>query len=181
MYDASLHTCHHFNSRAHAGRDQPIWIYASDLQHFNSRAHAGRDICGYRCNVNHHYISTHAPTRGATTSHSVSLAQALNFNSRAHAGRDDLPLRSISPNIEFQLTRPRGARPIAASTPIAGTSFQLTRPRGARPVVIKIDALNVNNFNSRAHAGRDITTNKFNFAFIIFQLTRPRGARPIEI
>ena len=76
--------------------------------------------------------------------------------------------------------------------------FQFTRPRGARPVYkfrrgkyrVSIHAptrgatklgmsgnIRPHRFNSRAHEGRDTTTNAGVRRSVVFQFTRPRGAR----
>jgi len=57
-------------------------------QRFNSRAHAGRDRRGW-------------PSKSVRRS----------FNSRAHAGRDSYNRNFAVLDLEFQFTRPRGARP----------------------------------------------------------------------
>ena len=81
----------------------------------------------------------------------------------------------------FQLTRPRGARPVYADTEFSQLLFQLTRPRGARHADIAYteDDLNISthtpawgatdysvlvsdemkNFNSHARVGRDTMNN----------------------
>ena len=81
----------------------------------------------------------------------------LCFNPRAHAGRDvadrDPPLGPI----QFQSTRPRGARPTLTDPFAFGWVFQSTRPRGAR-----------------LRLGKRIAARR------AFQSTRPRGARRID-
>ena len=54
-----------FNSRAHAGRDTCCAGSASSCWRFNSRAHAGRD-CTADITRLRGRVSIHAPTRGAT-------------------------------------------------------------------------------------------------------------------
>ena len=80
----------------------------AQIRSFNSRARVGRDqlLLGLH---NFALVSTHAPAWGATQ---------LLFHCRQ--------------GLEFQLTRPRGARPPIASCRSAAILFQLTRPRGAR-------------------------------------------------
>ncbi len=103
-------------------------------------------------------VSTHAPARGATRCRRHRRRVAGRFNSRAREGRDS-PLATRFRVDGFQLTRPRGARPLFPVSIQHGEGFQLTRPRGARPEA---------GMTRRA-------------APPAFQLTRPRGARhPLE-
>ena len=60
-------------------------------------------------------------------------------------------------DIEFQSTRPRGARPAATAHTCARVRFQSTRPRGARHCTVPL--------GSRVP---------------VFQSTRPHGARPAD-
>ena len=97
-------------------------------------------------------ISTHAPTRGATTSLKSYLLSS-DFNSRAYARRDcwtgkswriaristHAPTRGATTHHllcfgcgRFQLTRLREARPRASFRRLEGDKFQLTRLREAR-------------------------------------------------
>ena len=81
---------------------------------FNSRAREGRDAFGVfldlLCGV-----SIHAPARGATRRRRCSRASSHSFNSRAREGRDGRNSSIIGEQIEFQFTRPRGARlPVTA-------------------------------------------------------------------
>ncbi len=142
---------------------------------FNPRAHAGRD----------------APGR-------VVLAEMPGFNPRAHAGRDATRLDDGRAVIEFQSTRPRGARHHPPYCSVQFLPFQSTRPRGARQKAGKIHvAVNEfqstrprgarrdhsrrsrrrTSFNPRAHAGRDVQCSVMVGLPSVFQSTRPRGAR----
>ena len=97
---------------------------------FNSRAREGRD---FRERGRHalEAVSIHAPARGATGGHV-----------------------RLQVRVQFQFTRPRGARPSARTSP--------PPHRG---------------FNSRAREGRDADA-KTHLVLAKFQFTRPRGARP---
>ena len=55
-------------------------------------------------------ISIHAPAWGATYRRTSRTLDGLNFNPRARVGRDAGKERSTMAQIEFQSTRPRGAR-----------------------------------------------------------------------
>ena len=119
---------------------------------FNSRAHARRDAlkeAAYRLG----YISTHAPTQGATSS-----------------------AFSSSDLSSFQLTRPRKARRLMPNISDVSRKFQLTRPRKARPYnsTHKIPHPHIS-----THAPTQGATSTVFILFVIsiFQLTRPRKAR----
>ena len=101
------------------------------IRRFNPRAHVGRD--------------------GA---HPSRRAIGAGFNPRAHVGRDPLPNVWLGVSVEFQSTRPRGARQQLPHSAPPFMVFQSTRPRGAR--LTGVPSL------SRRDA---------------FQSTRPRGAR----
>ena len=122
-----------FNSRAHEGRDATRSRPRRSARSFNSRAHEGRDAHACPSWRTSHFVSIHAPTRGATCPKRSFVSAMSCFNSRAHEGRDPSVHPSIRPSILFQFTRPRGAR---------------RATRGAR----RTGAC----FNSRAHEGRDL-------------------------
>ena len=98
-----------FNSRAHAGRDYNINHPAIRPMYISTHAPTrGATAFG---NMVKFYpkISTHAPTRGATQSESGFVPIDLNFNSRAHAGRDAL-LKAFRQKTEISTHAPtRGA------------------------------------------------------------------------
>ena len=76
-----------FNSHAHVERDS-IGVNANfNMKHFNSHAHVERD----RYQEHYPYISKH------------------HFNSHAHVERDGQHNMNKLQNMEFQLTRSRGA------------------------------------------------------------------------
>ena len=102
----------------------------SELLGFNPRARAGRDRRTPTM-VDRSVVSIHAPARGATVD----------------------PTRTDHVAIEFQSTRPRGARPILP-VPAEGIRFQSTRPRGARHAHVYRGRFS-ERFNPRARAGRD--------------------------
>ncbi len=98
-----------FNPRAHAGRDPGPAGPASGRRCFNPRAHAGRDVGIIDSQFDDH-VSTHAPTRGATSNRRRTSIPQVRFNPRAHAGRDAHIATIIREVFPFQPTRPRGAR-----------------------------------------------------------------------
>ena len=184
-----------FNSRAHAGATT-FCICAMPITRFQFRAHgatrpspAGKSkadvpihrphagaTTGQDHNLRDHQVSIHAPTRGATTMPGNPSNRCPSFNSRAHAGRDSCSALLGPGRLQFQFTRPRGARPeelqqavneylVSIHAPTRGatrttsscartTRFQFTRPRGARQFLTPRYRIR-RGFNSRAHAGRD--------------------------
>ena len=143
---------HHFNPRAHAGRDCPALRGSSGKPHFNPRAHAGRDlgVIQYLVDVE---ISIHAPTRGATPlvspcvcSPQISIHAPTRGATRRRNGVDvPAPISIHAPT--------RGAT-VALLPLILSDEFQSTRPRGARHLRRRLPCRH-RYFNPRAHAGRD--------------------------
>jgi len=82
-------------------------------------------------------VSIHAPARGATGRCGRSAPRPVCFNPRARAGRDVKYMAKKEAKIEFQSTRPRGARLERVDHRKWDGEFQSTRPRGARPTVIR--------------------------------------------
>ena len=118
---------------------------------FNPRARAGRDrrdtVFGQKVQV-----SIHAPARGATQVKSPTNL-SIRFNPRARAGRD------ADPNIRGVCSKGLNPRARAGRDrellEIAGkVEFQSTRPRGARPDG-RLQHGRISRFNPRARAGRD--------------------------
>ena len=143
-------------------------------------------------------VSTHAPARGATASQPIRRrSRAVSTHAPARGATIQAARGSFFP--EFQLTRPRGARPQANRYAVAAARFQLTRPRGARrhhrspsPLLRAVSthapargatlqsrkpSQATSSFNSRAREGRDLRLSSEPFTSMLFQLTRPRGAR----
>ena len=121
-------------------------------------------------------VSIHAPARGATTTLRPLSPRGGCFNPRAREGRDTTRNTYILKVIQFQSTRPRGARLLPRSRFVSCLTFQSTRPRGARrkclPMLI-FDAL----FQStRPRGARPATLARLDRSRP-FQSTRPRGAR----
>mgnify|MGYP001232437101 CR=1 FL=1 len=142
-----------FNPRAHAGRDRRRTGRVQLLTGFNPRAHAGRDVFSkFRPRLRQMFQSTrprgarlcrpggcrhrrkvsiHAPTRGATDFQRPAGPSRLVSIHAPTRGATIPFVMSVATSL-FQSTRPRGARPLSATSPdIAGC------------------------FNPRAHAGRD--------------------------
>ena len=76
----------------------------------------------------------------------------------------------------FQFTRPQGARHILKGFNLQVNLFQFTRPQGAR-LVRHVNRRQRASFNSRAHKGRDVMTQKTRDALRIVSIHAPtRGA-----
>ena len=123
---------------------------------FNSRAREGRDLLLYRYRDLWTWVSIHAPARGATPFPFPAPGHSFCFNSRAREGRDHRRHFQPAVFVQFQFTRPRGARQTCTTCSVASFEFQFTRPRRAR------------HFLRRLGKTRSV-----------FQFTRPRGARPL--
>src|SRR5690606_13435366 len=98
------------------------------------------------------------PAWGATRSPFEWRRRLLCFNPRARVGRDQHRVYLQGLELQFQSTRPRGARRRTTFDSSTGRRFQSTRPRGARP-------------SRCTGCGMDSS----------FQSTRPRGARLAEV
>ena len=144
---------------------------------FNPRARTGRDSATAHPPMNGMDVSIHAPARGAT-----------------------LAMFQLQTDLEFQSTRPHGARHLRktneGATPcfnprartgrdgldrewvITRLMFQSTRPHGARPGR-RTTAGHLHRFNPRARTGRDLRCRGATPRLVPFQSTRPHGARPV--
>ena len=77
--------------------------------------------------------------------------------------------------LQFQSTRPRGARHVGGVTYSIAAGFNPRAHAGRDKALLRSCAL-IRRFNPRAHAGRDHNALKY-WALTKFQSTRPRGAR----
>ena len=78
------------------------------------------------------------------------------FNPRARAGRDTLLVHAGTAHVQFQSTRPRGARHVFARQPYVPLSVSIHAPaRGATAERGAGDG-GQHSFNPRARAGRDV-------------------------
>ena len=148
--------CRRFNPRARAGRDRYCMIAVFLYIMFQSTRPRGARPWNKEYSYPTGAVSIHAPARGATPSGASGKTSRLCFNPRARAGRDrqalDLvgkqgyvsihaPARGATlinfsrecARMQFQSTRPRGARPKVLVVYDKAVMFQSTRPRGARP------------------------------------------------
>jgi len=101
------------------------------------------------------------------------------FNPRARAGRDNLA-DLLGVVVEVSIHAPaRGATELEADRRVV-VEFQSTRPRGARLAGKMFPAASLS-FNPRARAGRDPGAYLLSLRCETFQSTRPRGARPEEM
>ena len=140
-------------------------------------------------------ISTHAPTQGATI-FSCQCPVNRNFNSRAHARRDLRLFSLLRPAFYFNsrahARRDRDqnywcpASTISTHAPTQGATglffcwmkyrlFQLTRPRKARQAELATWQQKAN-FNSRAHARRNISVTNRTQRLVISTHAPTQGA-----
>ena len=99
-------------------------------------------------------VSIHAPARGATSRPPANNARRPCFNSRARKGRDFSPY-APSVLLEFQFTRPQGARPATGRRCGTRRGFNSRARKGRDNWHYKVRVLRIR-FNSRARKGRDI-------------------------
>ena len=79
--------------------------------------------------------------------------------------------------LQFQFTRPRGARLISKDRIVLVISFNSRAREGRDPSTISKMRLMPSRFNSRAREGRDAMYSRVKDEGNQFQFTRPRGAR----
>ena len=99
-----------FNPRARVGRDAGMEGDAAGDASFNPRARVGARLLQRAGPARGPEVSIHAPARGATQAGATCGPEAKSFNPRARAGRDGFGVDGIFLRIQFQSTRPRGAR-----------------------------------------------------------------------
>ena len=85
------------------------------------------------CDVRGLEVSIHVPTRGTTGK--INGFKRFNdcFNPRSHEGNDSLLFISLSLQVVFQSTFPRGERLRGSAAHLLFDKFQSTFPRGERP------------------------------------------------
>ena len=163
---------------------------------FNPRAHEGRDRTNL-ITLRYHWVSTHAPTKGATSNFRISSIN-FSFNPRAHEGRD---FKNGIRGIELSSFNPRAHEGrdvdfliliilmimVSTHAPTKGaTQYHLlfqklllvsthAPTKGATLCQRKIGKF-ILCFNPRAHEGRD-KSNPLYSSCHEFQPTRPRRAR----
>ena len=100
-------------------------------------------------------VSIHAPAWGATIdAHGVGLETDVSIHAPAWGAT--LPwIRPRSPEVPFQSTRPRGARPAAAGQRSAGPICFNPRARVGRDLHSAHKVAHSKSFNPRARVGRD--------------------------
>jgi len=98
-----------FNPRARVGRDLCPSYHIGNHQSFNPRARVGRDVLlTARLNV---AVGFNPRARvGRDVLLTARLNVAVGFNPRARVGRDKVKKIKAPKGLEFQSTRPRGAR-----------------------------------------------------------------------
>ena len=84
-------------------------IYIQIYKRFNPRARVGRDLCPSYHIGNHQSFNPRARV-GRDVLLTARLNVAVGFNPRARVGRDKVKKIKAPKGLEFQSTRPRGAR-----------------------------------------------------------------------
>ncbi len=187
-----------FNPRARTGRDFPD---AGLLATMDVSIHAparGATVQTGRSGVARG-VSIHAPARGATGLLRHSDRFAPRFNPRARTVRDRGPVATEVPQIQFQSTRPHGARPrnlptvprivpVSIHAPARGATYNLllhhyyscvsihAPARGATCNLVRgcVDVHVSIHAPARGATSYDTATK----TLVMFQSTRPHGARP---
>ncbi len=167
-----------FNPRARVGRDSPPRLGSEGMLSFNPRARVGRDAAQW-CLKRILCVSIHAPAWGATLlARGADRRRGVSIHAPAwgatHAPVDDIGL------LQFQSTRPRGARPQSQGGGGGRGLFQSTRPRGARPKAYS-GGTGYIWFQSTRPRGARLGWKRLAPEEITFQSTRPRGARPVRM
>ena len=80
----------------------------------------------------------------------------LDFNPRARVGRDDYVLRRLAEVIQFQSTRPRGARRRFCLFAFDILQISIHAPAWGATLLWLARRLKSNDFNPRARVGRDM-------------------------
>gem|GEM_PF-92077 len=186
------------STRPRGARRVPDWPY-SCRRRFNPRARVGRDRRRPRARGRQPSFNPRARV-GRDGAALWSEGGSFCFNPRARVGRDSPWGRAWIASLEFQSTRPRGARLWERDIYFSFRWFQSTRPRGARPASRMATILRTSvsihapawgatphhiccqseilSFNPRARVGRDDYCTGKHYDSCRFQSTRPRGARP---
>ena len=111
---------------------RPVYFSLSiNPSNFNPRAREGRDLRHYVLGVVL-FVSIHAPARGATAAYGTMGACAAGFNPRAREGRDPTRRTCAAARGRFNPRAREGRDPPLAMVGRHGLQFQSTRPRGAR-------------------------------------------------
>jgi len=141
------------STRPRGARLLPPTTLRRYLTSFNPRAHAGRD-CHYDIIDWLQPVSIHAPTRGATRFKGDNLVPE--FTVSIHAPTRGATTGKAEPwaALQFQSTRPRGARQIKETQFQEPTGFN-PRAHAGRDVCVCHLYWGTVCFNPRAHAGRD--------------------------
>ena len=98
-----------FNPRAREGRDTDATIWQPFALRFNPRAREGRDL-RYFIDFRDTGVSIHAPARGATSSVSLLINPGIVSIHAPARGATTAFAGLTGQHVEFQSTRPRGAR-----------------------------------------------------------------------
>ncbi len=142
-----------FNPRAHAGRDVFSKFRPRLRQMFQSTRPRGARLCRPGGCRHRRKVSIHAPTRGATDFQRPAGPSRLVSIHAPTRGATIPFVMSVATSL-FQSTRPRGARPLSATSPDIAGCFNPRAHAGRDNTDTGTTATSFS-FNPRAHAGRD--------------------------
>ena len=122
-----------FNPRAREGRDDSSIRYSRRETRFNPRAREGRDLP----------VSSRSSLTGG-------------FNPRAREGRDTINQLREAFQIQFQSTRPRGARLLPPYLIVVDRIVSIHAPARGATLPVSTRSSPTGGFNPRAREGRDV-------------------------
>ena len=165
---------------------------------FNPRTHTGCDTKSRLCSRTNHFVSIHAPTRGATRTSLLTQYFSHGFNPRTHTGCDQYVARMrerfrrfnprthtgcdpsgsqrLTSLLLFQSTHPHGVRLTSVCYQIQPRDVSIHAPTRGATVLCKLVVILIC-FNPRTHTGCDLTMTLFWVTLIRFQSTHPHGVR----
>ena len=120
-----------FNSRTREGCDFLEGLTLHPKPSFNSRTREGCDSLWIEPEQQGQ-VSIHAPGRGATDSHIMSIVASFTFQFTHPGGVRHLQNQLISSQVQFQFTHPGGVRLHRVQTSVHQCKFQFTHPGGVR-------------------------------------------------
>jgi len=122
---------------------------------FNPRARMGRDSRRFSLVAIVLLVSIHAPAWGATPSGEFVTLFTLQFQSTRPHGARHLVAQDIAPSVSFQSTRPHGARRLRLSVPGSPVTVSIHAPAWGATARIFACSICLRCFNPRARMGRD--------------------------
>ncbi len=164
------------STRPYGARPSPE-LYCSKKTVFQSTRPYGARRCDGRRDFAHAGVSIHAPVRGATA-HNLPLLDGQTVSIHAPVrGATGFPRHGRYRLLQFQSTRPYGARRPASNAWHSRERVSIHAPVRGATREIGCRYRFVRRFNPRARTGRDPGMETINRSSQKFQSTRPYGAR----